>query len=577
MAGERRLFPGRHAGRIPLSRRAKVAVYIVAFAVQIAVYTVLFHHLYPLLEGKPITWPNALLFVLETVTTVGYGDLLPFENQFTVAFTILMMATGIIQIFMVIPLLLVPLVQSRLQPVPPRRVPPELSGHILVVGASPTARAIVESLHVSGLPVAMVVDDAETALSLVESGERHVHVVFGDYHDHGTWAGARVKYARDIVICEDEETTASIILGIRPGTRGRVIAVVDKLSYGRYLRYAGADLVLSPKHVTGQILARHVTLTSHLDTLVEETVVEGNGSTPGPPGGETLRIINIPVLAGSPAAGKRLGDLGLLERFGTECLLVARRGHFTLFPGPGEVLDTSTMLFLLTPTGRIGPMVTELFVPAEEKEFLGVICGFGDVGRSAYRELASLGMECMVIDRRPYPVNSVVGSAEDEATLREARIEDADFCIVALNDDSRNILATLMARNLNPRLRILARANEAAAVEKLSRAGADYVALLPRIGGQIIAGVILAPTVYILLSLPDGQLVVRGQFRRDEPSTVGRVERETGVTVLGLAGKGGSIVRPGKETPVSPGDTLIVIGHQKSLSGFVRFVPGGVR
>ena len=73
-------------------------------------------------------------------------------------------------------------------------------------------------------------------------------------------------------------------------------------------------------------------------------------------------------------------------------------------------------------------------------------------------------------------------------SYREARIGEARFCIVALNDDDVNIFTTLMARNLNPGIRILARANEPPSVEKLYRAGADYVALLHGSAGRRLAG-----------------------------------------------------------------------------------------
>lgn len=552
------------------SRRVKAVIYFLIFGAQIALYTLLFHYAYPLLEGKPITWPASLLFVLETITTVGYGDLLPFTNQYTVLIVILMMVSGIIQIFMVIPLLLIPTIGSHLQPSPPQRISHEISGHVVIVGHNPITKALVESLLISELPVVIVVDQKETAFMLSDPFGKRVYVIWGSYHDNETWEGAWVEKARHVVVCEEEQTTASIIIGMRAMTKARIIAVVDKLSFERYLRYAGADSVLSPKHVTGQILARHVALTSHVDTLVEETVVDENGIRVTPRAGDPLRIINIPVLAGSPAAGHRLGELELSPRFGAECLLISRRGQFSFFPGPDEVLDTSTMLFLLTRMSSVEKMVADLFLPPGETRFLGVVTGFGDVGRSAYRELTALGMECVVVDQKPYPVNIVVGNAEDEDTLLEARIRDADFCIVALNDDSRNILTTLMVRNLNPRTRILARANDAASVDKLARAGADYVALLPSIGGQIVAGVLLADTVYIILSLPNGQVIVRGRYSTGIPATVSSIEKSCAVRILGIQGKEKSIIYPDGESAVHAGDILLVMGFPRGLRKFIR-------
>ena len=86
----------------------RIRIYLVIFLVQITVYTLIFHALYPLSEQKPISWVGALFFVLETMTTTGYGDFLPFNSQVTQAFSMVMMVTGVVMIFMVIPLLLTP-------------------------------------------------------------------------------------------------------------------------------------------------------------------------------------------------------------------------------------------------------------------------------------------------------------------------------------------------------------------------------------------------------------------------------------------------------------------------------------
>ena len=75
-----------------------------AFALLIGLYTYIFHLFYPVLENKPLSWASALLFVVDSMTTVGSG--LPLTNDMTMLLAILTMISGVIMIFMVVPLLL---------------------------------------------------------------------------------------------------------------------------------------------------------------------------------------------------------------------------------------------------------------------------------------------------------------------------------------------------------------------------------------------------------------------------------------------------------------------------------------
>ncbi|NTV00107.1 MAG: potassium transporter TrkA [Methanoregulaceae archaeon] len=557
--------------RITSSERIKIASYFLLFAFQIILYTTVFHVAYPALEKKSISWPQSLFFVVETVTTVGYGELPPFQNDLTILITIVMMITGIILIFMIIPLFLVPILSSFFKSSPPRRPPYDLEGHVIIVGYGELTRSLVESLSISNLPLLIVLEDPELARVAARETSAHAFVMWGDYGENEVWVNAGVKHAHTIILTEDEQTSAAIILGIRGLVTGSIVAVVDKLSSNRYLRYAGAGYVLSAKHVTGQILARHATLTSHIDTIIEETISDGVPADLLKETGTRLRIINLPILGGSHATGKTLKELDLFEKYGFFTLLISRGGHFHLYPRDDDVIDTSTMLFLIGPVSRIEEMVKAVFmVPGDRKE-IALIGGFGDVGLSAYNELTNLGIECIAIDKKKYGVCQVIGNAEDESVLREAHIEDARFFIVALNNDDLNIFTTLIARNLNPDIRILARANEPASVSKLYRAGADYVALLPSIGGQVIGGVVLSDIIHVILNLPDGQKVVRMLVRVSDGRTVSWLEKKAQVTIVGIEGREQSVVRPSGDHPLSLGDGLIVIGHRTGLKRLIEF------
>jgi voltage-gated potassium channel len=552
--------------------RRGIPLLIGIFATALLLYTVIFHTIYPLFEGRGISWSASLLFVLETITTVGFGDLLPFQSDVTIIFTVILILTGVFMIFMFIPVLLEPLLTRIINAPPPTGTSREMRGHVVIVGYGPLARALIESLIISDLGIVVVESDEAVAREVVSRYRSRVSVVWGDYRASRTWEQAWVGHAHSVVVCEDERTAAEIILGVRDQTAGSIIAVVDDLAFDRFLRYAGAEYVLSPKNSTGKILARHAVIRPDVDTIFEAIsldhmkLVEGSGAD------GSLKLVKVPVMRGCIAFGKSLGELGLSERYGVDLLFLWKAGRFIAGPGKEELLDASTMLFLLGKASSVSEVLDREFCIREVGDPTAVIAGYGDVGKAAWQELTAAGIRCTVIDRKSHGIPEVVGNAEDEAVLRAAGVEGARFVIAAVNSDGVNIFTTLVARNLNPSAKILARASEPAAVEKLYRAGADYVALLPTIGGQVIAGIILEDIVRVLVDLPDGQKVLMKHLSRHAGTTAGELQRRTGVRIVGIEGAGRSVVMPGPGEPVHDGDSVIAVGGNAELRKLIHFI-----
>ena len=550
----------------------QISIYFFAFAMLIALYTYIFHTVYPVLENKLISWPQALLFVVESMTTVGYGWLLPFSNDLTMFLAIQIMLSGVIMIFIVIPLLLAPYLTTLLAPAPPRKTPHMLSGHTVVMGYDELTRSVIDSLTISEHDIVIIEQDKAIALEIATHYRKRAYVIWGDYTDPSTWAAAHINKARNIVICKDERQTASIVLGIRERVKGNIISVVDKLSFERYLRYAGADYVLSPKHATGRILARHAVLNPSGDAEPDIPGLDRININLEHTAEQELRLINIPVVFGCRAAFKSLADLDLFERFGIIVPFIWKAGKFIPKPSDDIIVDNTTSLFLFGRAESIVTAIREEFNTDGCADAFAVIAGFGDVGAGAYQELHASGVSCIVVDSKQQAVEQVVGNAEDEAVLKKARIEEARFCIVALNDDDVNIFTTLMARNLNPVIRILARANEPATVEKLYRAGADYVALLPMIGGQTIARIILADTATILLELPNSDLVILKHANKTYAKPLKWFTRKTGVRIIGIESQSRSIIAPEAEEIILEGDAIIAVGDTEQLKKFIHLV-----
>src|SRR5260221_11629416 len=87
------------------------------------------------------------------------------------------------------------------------------------------------------------------------------------------------------------------------------------------------------------------------------------------------------------------------------------------------------------------------------------------------------------------------GNASRDSVLCAAGIQYAQVLFVATDQDANNLSITLSARNLNPGLFIIARANEDETIAKLKLAGADPVLSPYSLGGHRMANVALKPTV----------------------------------------------------------------------------------
>ncbi len=243
---------------IQTSVEMRILIYFVLFALLITIFTVIFHGLYPDFEGKTVDWAQSVLFVIQTITTTG--SLLTYHSDTIIILSTIMMLSGVIMIFMVVPLLLTPYLVAVLRSGPARKTPHALYHHTIIVGNGELSRALVESLSLSDKEILIVEEDETAARTLARKHLRRAFVIWGEYDDPQTWEQAWIRNADFVILCENERTIASIILGIRGITSARIISIVDKVSFDRYLRYAGAEYVLSPKQITGRILARHAIL-----------------------------------------------------------------------------------------------------------------------------------------------------------------------------------------------------------------------------------------------------------------------------------------------------------------------------
>ncbi|HEX8903750.1 MAG TPA: potassium channel protein [Longimicrobiaceae bacterium] len=214
-----------------------------------------------------------------------------------------------------------------------------------------------------------------------------------------------------------------------------------------------------------------------------------------------------------------------------------------------------------------------------------VICGHGRLGTRIERDLRARGEPFVVIDWSQTVeetflaenIPHVIGDATHDEVLRTAGVERARGLVSALDSDASNVLAVLTARELNPDLLIVARANNEASEPKLRRAGADRVVTPDAIGGHRLALALLRPAVHDLfnevfsfgveIKVDVGQITIEPQSPFAGQTVAGcDLRRVRNVSILAVRGPaGGFTLNPDAERVIQVGETLIVIGPAEAV------------
>ena len=221
-----------------------------------------------------------------------------------------------------------------------------------------------------------------------------------------------------------------------------------------------------------------------------------------------------------------------------------------------------------------------------------IICGAGRVGSHLVRGLLGSAETFIVIERDPQKVAELtdlgvivlVRDATLEDTLREAGVERARGLAACLPDDADNVYVVLTARDLNPKMHIVARAAEEEAEPKLIRAGANRVVAPTIIGGHRMAMALTKPAVEDFLgSITANKLELAfEQLEVNAGSTlVGQKLSETNIrsqldiVVVSIRRSDGQrLFNPSGEAVIQSGDLLIAIGPAEALMKLATLTKG---
>lgn len=213
-----------------------------------------------------------------------------------------------------------------------------------------------------------------------------------------------------------------------------------------------------------------------------------------------------------------------------------------------------------------------------------IICGYGRNGVQAARTLKAYKESFVIIESNAEKLQGnlyggipLVGDATVDEVLLKAGVDRASALISSLHNDSDNVFVVISARQLNPKLNIVSRANEDTTGKKLLAAGADSTVMPNKVGGMHLAHTLLKPDIVQFLdhiSVGGSSATNIEEILVDEiPQRLSahniqelEIRKQTGCTVIGFKPHGKEfIINPGAELELERDSKLFVLGNEEQI------------
>lgn len=208
-------------------------------------------------SGEPVTFADILYFTIITVTTVGYGDIVPVTQQArmfdTFVVTPIRLFVWLIFLGTAYDFLLKRVWEHWRMSVIQQR----LTGHVVVAGYGTSGSEAVSELIRRGANPGIIVVIDESPASLRSAEACGTIVMQGNATRNAALEAARIASARALIVSAGRDDTSILIVltARRIAPRVPISVVIRSQDNEAIARQAGADTVINPASFAGLLLA----------------------------------------------------------------------------------------------------------------------------------------------------------------------------------------------------------------------------------------------------------------------------------------------------------------------------------
>lgn len=253
MLYRRVLYTHESVGRMLLTRAGLIVALLALSAV------VLYFERDGLKDAKDgeLSFPDIVYFMVITVTTVGYGDIVPVSTFARMFDTFFLTAIRIVSWLIIFGTAYEILIQREMEGWKMRRVKKGLKEHIIVCGFDQFGKNIARELISIGVPKnkIVVIDTSESAMH--DAAELGVIGLRGDATMEAILEKAAIRKAKYVIAAAGRDDT-NILICLTAKHLNKYVEIIGSIMENEnipLIKQSGADVVISPLSISSHLIA----------------------------------------------------------------------------------------------------------------------------------------------------------------------------------------------------------------------------------------------------------------------------------------------------------------------------------
>jgi Trk K+ transport system NAD-binding subunit len=501
------------------------------------------------LEGREYDWITCIYWTMTNMFTLGLGDIV-FTSSGGKLFTILVMLSGLIFIFIAMPYAIIQLFQSsaRIH----RDLPKFFRDHVILTNLDPVSETLIPKLQKYNINNFLIIPDQNKAQELKDKG---YNVILGSPDDCSLYGKIQTSRAAGIAISGDDIINTASAYAIRKESDSvPIVSVTSSKSTDIILGKIGVNSMVNITDLLGQALSRRITAGDALAHTVGEF--------------GALQVAEAAVVK-NIFSGKTLKEIDLKKITGMSVMGVLEEGEFHMAGPDTKISDRSTLL--LAGSKSNVDSYNEFFSIYNIAIDPVVVIGYGKVGKEVTRLLIQKSIDYIIVDKKDIyskDKSVITGDASESDTLKKAGLANTPAVVITTLNDSANIYITSLVRAIRPDVQIITCCVMERNADLLYRAGADAVISYSQLGANYMFNALFRNNI---LMVEDDVYIIRVKMPAQLAGKTllnSSIRESSGCNVMAIEEKDLMFINPPAKTVLSPAAKLIIICNEKSEKKF---------